>query len=63
MLSAVGEVCGVYGLTVVERKTKAILMHPPHHEQEGPDIVAAGQRYAQIEQLYTWMEPSRRRPT
>ena len=46
IMTAVVEVCGAYGLTVAERKTETMVMRPPHHAQEGLEIVAAGQRYA-----------------
>ena len=46
MMTAVVEVCGAYGPTVVERKTETMVMRPPHHAQEDLEIVAAGQRYA-----------------
>ena len=58
MMTAVVEVCGAYGLTVEERKTETMVMHPPHHAQEDLEIVTAGQRYGQTEQFV-----SRRRPT
>ena len=51
MMTAVVEVCGAFGLTVAERKTETMVMRPPHHAQEDLEIVAAGQRYAQTEQL------------
>ena len=51
MMAAVVEVCGVCGLTVAEGKMGTMITRPPHHTQEGLEIVAAGQRYAQIEQF------------
>lgn len=33
---------GTYGLTVEERKTKTMVMCPPHHGQEDLKIVASG---------------------
>ena len=51
MMTAVVEVCGVYRLTVAERKTETMVTRPPHHAQEDLEIVAAGQRYAQTEQF------------
>ena len=51
-MTAVVEVCGAYGLTVVEeRKTETMVMCPPHHAQEDHEIVVPGQRYAQTEQF------------
>lgn len=51
MITAVVEVCGVYGLIVIERKVEMFVMRPPHHAQEGPDNVAAGQRYTQTQRF------------
>ena len=51
MMTAVLEVCGAYGLTVVERKTETMIMRPQHHAQKGLEIVAAGELYAQTEQF------------
>ena len=51
MMTAVVEVCGAYGFTVAKRKTKTMIMRPPHHAQEGLEIVALGQSYAQTEQF------------
>ena len=49
MMTAVVEVCGAYGLTMAERKTKTINMRPPYNAQEGLEIMAAGLRFAQTE--------------
>ena len=51
MMTAVVEVYGAYVLTVAERKTETMVMRPLHHAREGLEIVAAGRRYAQIEQF------------
>ena len=41
MMTAVVEVCVVYELIVVEKKTETMVMRPPHHAQEGLEIVVA----------------------
>ena len=52
MMTAVVEVCGAYGLTVVaETKTETMVMRPPDCVAEDLRVEAAGQRYKQTEQF------------
>ena len=62
MMTAVVEVCGAYGLTVVETKTETMVMRSPDHVAEDLRVEAAGQRYKQPEQFDTSAAPSRQRP-